>query len=75
MIMMSRAFTNPTEIADRDGKRTYDMEPVSGEDWAAVGTTAAVLASASDAAGEVEEAGAAGDVEEAVPGEEEEQQQ
>ena len=66
---------NPTEIADRDGKRTYDMEPVSGEDWAAVGTTAAVLASASDAAGEVEEAGAAGDVEEAVPGEEEEQQQ
>ena len=57
---------NPTEIADRDGKRTYDMEPVSGEDWAAVGTTAAVLASASDAAGEVKEAGA---------GEEEEQQQ
>ena len=47
---------NPTEVADRGGKRTYDMEPVSGEDWGAVGTTAAVLASASDAAGEVEEA-------------------
>ena len=50
---------NPTEIADRGGKRTYDMEPVSGEDWAAVGTTAAVLASASDtgtsAAGDREE--------------------
>ena len=68
---------NPTEIADRDGKRTYDMEPVSGEDWAAVGTTAAVLASTSDAAGKVEEAGAAaddapGEVEGAGTGEEEE---
>ena len=52
---------NPTEVADRDGKRTYDMEPVTGEDWAAVGTTAAVLASASDAPDEVEETGAADD--------------
>ena len=39
---------NPTEIADRDGKRTYDMGHVTGDDWAAVGTTAAVLVSASD---------------------------
>ena len=47
---------NPTEVADRGGKRTWDMEPVTGEDWAAVGTTAAVLASASDApAGVAEE--------------------
>ena len=44
---MSGFHDNPTEIADRDGKRTYDMGHVTGEDWAAVGTTAAVLASAS----------------------------
>ena len=56
---------NPTEVADRGGKRTWDMEPVSGEDWAAVGTTAAVLASAPDAADKVGEEGA---------GEEEEEQ-
>ena len=56
---------NPTEVVERGGKRTWDMEPVAGKDWAAVGTTAAVLASAPDAADEVGEEG---------PGEEEEEQ-
>ena len=66
---MSGFHDNPTEVAERGGKRTWDMEPVAGEDWAAVGTTAAVLASAPDAAA------AAGGEAEAEAGEEEEEEQ
>jgi hypothetical protein len=45
---VSAFHDNPTEVAERGGKSTYDMDPMIGEDqdWAAAGATAAILASA-----------------------------